>query len=442
MTAAIEKAQQEYAESIAAALEESPVYVDAGMRDVVPPEVEENLVSATEEITEFPTFAVVLGRSTDAPQILERVAEAHGEDAVYLATDPEGYVVWSRSELPYEAQPDFDVHTAIKNGYRSVGDDSHGIPKLFASLDALAHPEDYATEEEAGTDDGAGGADTSTIADAGTDGVPESTDPIGGTVAPWIIGAVVPGAVVGVVVGIARKRRDGKPARAIEEVAPAYAMPEEFFTRVKETQRANLRRELTQDSLHISERLAELETAGLEPARAERVHHGLDAYSIAGRIVDDPDSDQVDLAGALVLLRTAAQDVDAVEQTLEEPSTKQNGKANADGGKPGKPGKSGKSGKRSGAGRRKDAAPRALCLFDPLHGDSVRTVRAEAPGTGRIVVPACDFCADEVDAGRSPDWLFDGGKPYIEQDTVWARSVFGATGADLVREVQRSRGWK
>lgn len=428
MTAAIEKAQQECAESIAASFEESPVHVDDAMVDLVPDEVQDNLVAATEEITAFPTYVVVLADSADPGGMLARIAEAHGEDAVYFAIDSDGYVVWVRNELALDARPGFDVYDVAMNGEESVG--AGGVQKLFGSLDALAHPEEYpgdgtgpdagtVPDAVAGSGEGGTGDDTGTgtVANAGTDGAWETTDPIGGTVTPWIIGAVVLVAAVGVVVGIARKRRGGKPARAIEAVAPAYAMPEEFFTRVKETQRANLQRELTQDSLHISERLTELDTAGLEPALAERVHHGLDAYSIAGRIVDDPDSDQVDLAGALVLLRTAAQDVDAVEQALEaqaQPSTKQNGMTKADGGK------SGKSGKRSGEVRRK----------------------AEAPGTGRIVVPACDFCAGEVDAGRSPDWLFDGGKPYIEQDTVWARSVFGATGADLVREVQRSRGRK
>jgi hypothetical protein len=45
---------------------------------------------------------------------------------------------------------------------------------------------------------------------------------------------------------------------------------------------------------------------------------------------------------------------------------------------------------------------RPACFFDPVHGLSARMV-VFAPGGGAMEsVPACDACAEEVDAGRAP----------------------------------------
>lgn len=156
--------------------------------------------------------------------------------------------------------------------------------------------------------------------------------------------------------------------------------------------------------------LRSFETGSLGEKQARQVEHGLDAYATAGRIVDDPASGLVDLAGALVLLSTAARDLDAVERAAAPV--------------------------RGGLGRRGGAEPRRLCVFDPTHGESTADVR-DADRAGGARVPACAACAADLQGGRTPDWLYDGAQPYVETDSVWAQTLFGTVGEDLVTQLQR-----
>jgi hypothetical protein len=65
------------------------------------------------------------------------------------------------------------------------------------------------------------------------------------------------------------------------------------------------------------------------------------------------------------------------------------------------------------------------CLFDPRHGEGSHPTRWRA-GTDDAVIPACAACAKAISAGEAPAALLDGGRPYFERDTVWARTGFGA----------------
>ncbi|MCW2959791.1 MAG: hypothetical protein JWM90_178 [Thermoleophilia bacterium] len=47
--------------------------------------------------------------------------------------------------------------------------------------------------------------------------------------------------------------------------------------------------------------------------------------------------------------------------------------------------------------------PRVACFFDPRHGTSVRDVQWIGPKNESLQVPACEICADRVEAGRQPD---------------------------------------
>jgi hypothetical protein len=53
------------------------------------------------------------------------------------------------------------------------------------------------------------------------------------------------------------------------------------------------------------------------------------------------------------------------------------------------------------------------CFFDPAHGPSARQVVFAPDGGEMRQVPACDACAEEVDAGRAPDLrrVIVGGRP-------------------------------
>jgi hypothetical protein len=76
-----------------------------------------------------------------------------------------------------------------------------------------------------------------------------------------------------------------------------------------------------------------------------------------------------------------------------------------------------------------------LCALNPTHGRSTTTGRWGASPT----LPVCQACARDLKAKRAPEVLDDGGRPYLERDTVWARTAFGALVSDLVAEVVRDR---
>lgn len=50
-----------------------------------------------------------------------------------------------------------------------------------------------------------------------------------------------------------------------------------------------------------------------------------------------------------------------------------------------------------------EPSPRVPCFFDPRHGTSVRDVQWIGPKDEPLKVPACEICADRVEAGRQPD---------------------------------------
>ena len=74
-----------------------------------------------------------------------------------------------------------------------------------------------------------------------------------------------------------------------------------------------------------------------------------------------------------------------------------------------------------------------LCFFNPLHGRSRRRVAWQ----GGAKVPACAECANALRRGEPPDTLRDGRRAYMECDSVWAQSGYGAFADDLVGRVGR-----
>ncbi len=71
-----------------------------------------------------------------------------------------------------------------------------------------------------------------------------------------------------------------------------------------------------------------------------------------------------------------------------------------------------------------DAVP-APCFFDPRHGDGDRASRWRR-GRQDVVIPVCSACATALQRDRTPVSLGDRDRPYWEQDSVWARTGFGA----------------
>ncbi len=88
--------------------------------------------------------------------------------------------------------------------------------------------------------------------------------------------------------------------------------------------------------------------------------------------------------------------------------------------------------------RRADATlrgrPSAPCFFDPRHGAANTRTRWRL-GREEADIPACRPCARKVAKGRAPAAVQDGGLPYFERDTLWARTGFGALDDQLAARV-------
>lgn len=77
-----------------------------------------------------------------------------------------------------------------------------------------------------------------------------------------------------------------------------------------------------------------------------------------------------------------------------------------------------------GQGALKGAIP-PPCFFDPRHGDGLRASRWRRDNED-VAIPVCATCAKALAGDLTPLSLGDRDRPYWEQDTVWARTGFGA----------------
>lgn len=179
---------------------------------------------------------------------------------------------------------------------------------------------------------------------------------------------------------------------------PLPVIPDRVFEHARAARRADLREQADQQLVALAGALDDQDVPDDETAQ-EAYQEALDAMTAARRRLS-PDAPSVDLVGVLVL-------VDRARGLLASAAA-------------------------IDAGRR-PPAPEPLCTFNPLHGRASGTVEWKPD----LRVPACATCTADLRAGRTPDALRDGDRPYFEADTVWARTGYGALTGDLVARVSR-----
>lgn len=220
-----------------------------------------------------------------------------------------------------------------------------------------------------------------------------------------LIGLVILVAGISVIWTIARVTKTRRTRKT-------YRVPESVLAAAREAGREKLMARISTDALRVAERLEAFDTSALTPEQARIVQHGLDAYAGASRIAGNSDAKIDELAGALVLLGQSRRDLFDVDHPEAAGAI-----AGAD-----------------------PARPAPLCSANPLHGDAAGSERIRATsGATAVIAPLCKRCAAADRAGKPLAWLRVGGEPYTERDTVWADTMYGATGADLVRELAKSR---
>lgn len=415
------------ADDMAQSLADDPVLVTAAAEARVPDAAAAQLREKAEALP-YPVHVVLVDDALNdesGSELVDLLADRVGEDGVYLVASPHGTL---SSAVVQDGTDVLDGAQEAIAGGQGPGSGYEGVRLVSTALDALA--------EDAGVDVAGGDARDSGTSDR-ADGVGEGTtgqssEPVGRpdfSADQLVIGVLLAGAVVAAavfaVVGLVARRRAARLA-----LPPRVRMPADLLQDAAQMQRSRIRTALVEDTLGIAARLRALDARALLAEQAEGVQRGLDAYTFAGRLVDADDATRADLAGALVLLTEAGDAVDAAEAAVAGASQSGASRASAS--------RAGAS--RSAAARTsavQTAAPR-LCTVDPTHGAS--TGRARLPrgaGAGTTApLPVCTTCQRDLAVDRTPAWLHDRGRPYIERDTVWSRTRFGAEDGDLVEMIR------
>ena len=400
------------ADALAQSLADDPVHVTAAAEARVPDAAAAQLREKAQSLP-YPVHVVLVDDALNeesGSELVDLLADRVGEDGVYLVASPYGRLSSAVVEHGTEALDGAQEAIASTQG---SGSGYEGVRLVSTALDALA--KDAGVEGMSGENGEQGTSDRADGTGEGSTG--QSSEPLDGPdfsadqlVVGVLLAGIVVAAAVFAVVGLVTRRRAARLA-----LPPRVRMPADLLRDAAQMQRSRIRAALIEDTLGIAARLRALDARGLPAEQADEVRRGLDAYTFAGRLVDADDVTRADLAGALVLLTEAGDAVDAAEAAAA------GGRQSAAGG-------------RRGASRA-DAA--RLCTVDPTHGAS--SARARLPrgaGAGTTPpLPVCAPCQRDLAAGRTPAWLHDRGRPYVERDTVWSRTRFGAEDGDLVEMI-------
>jgi organic radical activating enzyme len=398
------------AQTIAEALNTDPVYVTNAAKG----EINDTLLQKAEtkiDSLDFDVYVIITGGEGADRDLLEQVKVFNGDEGAFIMIDTNTDLA---VDYTFEDQHDLQMQVMEQ---MSVGREqwSHSTPsqtKLNMLLDLYADPQE-APEYETGQE--ASGSEVQTV------------DGSNSTATLFLGGAVLVLALVIAVIWLARSRRErAKAARTRRR----FELPARLLDRVDDLQRKTLREGLNEDTTELADEITQLQTQDLSTADAEGVERALDAYQMARGIVDDTEAERIDLAGAMVLLRQAGREIAEVKlhrSTKRGARTRKTGSARASG--------STKSAKSRGL-------PQSLCTVNPLHGEarSNQLVSTERKGhlAGKSVrVPVCGSCLSDLHSGRELQWIFDGDRPYVEGRSVWAQTLFGAIGGDLVTALHR-----
>lgn len=349
---------------------------------------------ATADGLDFDVFVIAVDSPRVDNELLEQIAEATGSDGAFLmindTSDLGAHVVFEdRNELQTQLM---DQHSIARDEWNVS---SPSTTKLNILLDLYAHPE-ARKDENTGTGQEAPGSEVTTVDSSGS-------------FAPMFLGgAVLILALVIAGIWLARTLRKRAGATQMQK---RFQLPDRLLDRVDTLQRRSLRETINADTTQLAEEIDRLQTQNLDSASAAKVERGLDAYQIARTIVDDEASERIDLAGAMVLLRQAGREI-------------------AEAG----------AGRRTRRGSRSSSGlPESLCAINPLHGEAQSTTRVDAGGAS-VRMPVCTSCRHDLQADNQLQWIFDGDRPYVEGSSVWARTLFGAIGSDLVTALHRQGG--
>lgn len=380
----------------ATGLAQGPLHVDPSLRSALTDQERTDLIARLQE-TDPPVLVALLplvsGDSVDGKprQLLTVLRRRTGREDAALVTVKDS-ILYAESPTPQA-----EVDRVRDAGYlANAGEHSYDeriATTLNRFLDALADPDvhDKAQAEREATSREIERHSTPS-APASGGGAADDGDDVG--LAPFISIAII--VVLGGLLLVFRRRRGARPA-----LAGPLVLPDHVFEAAHGAHRRELRRTVERELVDLAAQL-DAEPVPREARAQELYQRALDARDAAGRLLADERAGDADLVGALVL-------EDLAQNALGAARAATHGHPVA------------------------EVAP--LCALNPTHGRSTTTGRwGSSPK-----LPICRDCAGDLKAKRAPEVLDDGGRPYLERDTVWARTAFGALVSDLPAEIVRDR---
>lgn len=379
------------AHQIAESLKADPFYVDQSAAGTLDTRLFDK-AKTTAQGLDFKVYVIAVDDKAVDLDLLREVAADHGGQGTFIMVSNTSDLY---TEVKLEDDHDLAMQVMDQNSiaHSQWNVETPSMSKLNKLLNLYADPQTRTESGESTTGQEAPGSDF-------------AEDSNSGSFSPMFLGGAV--LVLALVIAGLYLARTIKGSMTERRRHREFRLPSKLLDRVDTLQRESLRDDINDDTNRIAEKIDHLQTQNLDEAQAAKVAKALDAYQISRRIVDDKDSERIDLAGAMVLLRQAGRETAEVSA-----------------------GKTKKSGTR---GRSK--LPQSLCTINPLHGEAQSTTRLDADGSG-VRVPVCGSCQHDRQAGNQLQWIFDGDKPYVEGTSIWATTLFGAIGGDLVAALHR-----
>lgn len=378
------------AQQVAEALKTDPFYIEESLDGSLNAKLVDKAQSTAKEL-DFDVYVIAVEEDPIDTDLLQQIKVFNGGEGSFIMINGSHGL---SADVHFEDQHELQMQVMEQ---LSVARDewNHSSPattKLNILLDLYAEPQEY-KQEEAVTGQEAPGSEVQTV-----DG--------SGSFAPMFLGGAV--LILALVIAGIWFSRSRRQRREVTRTQQRFQLPDRLLNRVDSLQRQSLRETINAATTQLAGEIERLQTQNLNPASAANVERGLDAYQMARTIVDDETSERIDLAGAMVLLRQAGREI-----------------AEVDAGR--------KKKRSSGTGSR---LPQSLCTINPLHGEAESTTRVDADGAS-VRVPVCSSCLQDLQADNQLQWIFDGDRPYVEGNSIWAKTLFGAIGSDLVTALRR-----
>ncbi len=371
------------AQQIAQALKTDPFYIDPAVADTLDGRLVDK-AEATVKDLDFDVYVIAVESEHGSVDrdLLQQVKVFTGSEGAFVMIDDGTGIAVDTYFTDAHHEKKMEVMDQQLNAYDAWSTSTPSVSKLNVLLDFYEHPQEHVESGDTVAEQKQPGSDV--VQDTGS-----------GSFAPLFLGGSI--LVLALVIGGIFLFRTLRAKAAESRRRERFRLPSSLLHRVDHLQRSALREDIGSEATELASSLDQLRTDDLSSAELSQVEKAFDAYHEARVIVDDESAERIDLAGAMVLLRQARREIRLAGRSRSSRTSR----------------------------------PESLCTVNPLHGEA-ETTSPVSVGSQAARVPVCSVCESDLRDGRDLQWIFDGDRPYVEGASVWAETLFGAIGGDLV----------